>query len=90
MGWGRSFTLTTPPTRRDAPGERKHNMYNMMIHRGECKDFDTIQSCIDTMRKSGFKVRKVYFDENGIVFSKKISIDENGNAKVGIKMAENK
>ena len=49
-----------------------------------------ISVCIDTMRKSGFKVRKVYFDENGIVFSKKISIDENGNAKVGRKMVENK
>ena len=60
-------------------------VYNMMTTNFDNVEFPSIESCVEEMKKNGWKCRRVWFisDKNHEAYEQKITIDDEGNVSIG-------
>lgn len=60
-------------------------VYNMMTTNFDIVEFPSIETCIEEMKKNGWKCRRVWFisDKNHEAYDQKITIDDEGNVSIG-------
>lgn len=60
-------------------------VYNMMTTNFDNAEFPSIETCIEEMKKNGWKYRRVWFisDKNHEAYEQKITIDDEGNVSIG-------
>ena len=62
-------------------------VYNMMTTNFDNAEFLSIETCIEEMKKNGWKYRRVWFisDKNHEAYEQRITIDNDGNVSVSRK-----